>query len=291
MPTKPRRHLTVKVNCKYCGTEFDALLTRIREGRGEFCSIKCSNLFRSSNIEKKYVGYENACKTFDKVKKSYYVYWIDQETGKRHTTSYPRWWWETHVDEVPENYRVGYKDGNTLNIDPENFYLQSPEEFGSKISKRLMGHTFSDETLKKMSEAKNGKKLSEAHKQKIGKQSKRMWAEGVFDDVHFRENNYHWRGGVDVVYPPEFNEQLKNKIWERDNYSCRACKKDLRFSKNGEIHHIDGQPENCVDENLILLCVDCHKGKFGVHYSGKTNNDVILVLRRLLPKYPNHIAE
>jgi hypothetical protein len=133
-----------------------------------------------------YLGRINAKKCFDKKAVRWNVYWYDLE-GIRHNESYAKWYWETTNGIIPSGYTASYKDENSLNLSPENIVLLSKEEMGNRISKRLMGHGFSDETLKKMSDAKKGKPLSEEHKSNIGKQTKKMWERGVFDDPEIRK--------------------------------------------------------------------------------------------------------
>jgi len=63
-------------------------------------------------------------------------------------------------------------------------------------------------------------------------------------------NNPNWQGGISFEpYSPEFNEKLKNKIRERDNYTCQLCGEYGR-----DVHHIDYNKKNCSPDNLITLC-------------------------------------
>lgn len=144
MTTKPRRHRTTIIKCKNCGNKFETLDTRLREGRGEFCSQNCWHEYtKNPEVRKsnnKYIGKENAKKTWDKIRKFYYVYWLDPETMKRKTTSYAHWWWEMNKGEIPFGYTVGYKDGNFENISSDNFYLKSPIERGKEITLRNLGN-------------------------------------------------------------------------------------------------------------------------------------------------------
>jgi hypothetical protein len=367
---KPGRSKTVTVKCEYCGAEFEAIATRVKIGWGRFCSSICRNKGTAKGASKKYVGKENACKVFDKTKNAYYVYWFEVDTLKRKTSTYARWWWEVNRGEIPAGYKASYKDGDATNISPENIILHSPEEFGAVISERLMGHGFSDETLEKMRIAKEGKPLSDTHKQNIGKATKQMWKDGVFDAPHIREayskqgkstkgskrtpeqlahlssvmkgrdvshlftpeakekrkqtlSNWHpskesnlkrslalkgrkfseehlhklslaskgrpdlcgersrlWRGGKsEEVYPDEFSIYLKGKIRRRDNHECQVCGRNVYASKVGQVHHIDGNKANCVEENLILLCIVCHRK---VHGLNNIDSPKILELRAKL---------
>jgi len=64
----------------------------------------------------------------------------------------------------------------------------------------------------------------------------------------------------DREYPLEFNNDLKEKIRERDGRKCQLCG---RKKKNGgrrlHVHHIDYDKTNCSSDNLIALCGKCHR--------------------------------
>lgn len=107
--------------------------------------------------------------------------------GSQKRTTYAHWLWEINHGSIPDGYICRWKDGNPKNVVIENVELISPEQIGSEISRRLMGHGFSDETLKKLSDAKKGKFLSNEHKTKIGSATSRMWKDGVFDKPEIRE--------------------------------------------------------------------------------------------------------
>ena len=64
-------------------------------------------------------------------------------------------------------------------------------------------------------------------------------------------------------YPKEFNQSLRDKIRERDNYICRGCEMTqeehfIVYSRDLEIHHIDYNRKNCKEDNLITLCKQCN---------------------------------
>ena len=67
-----------------------------------------------------------------------------------------------------------------------------------------------------------------------------------------------WIGGKSFEpYGIMFNDELKNKIRQRDNYLCQECfKKQLNPSLC--VHHIDYNKENNMEYNLISLCIKCH---------------------------------
>lgn len=69
----------------------------------------------------------------------------------------------------------------------------------------------------------------------------------------------NWRGGKSFEpYPPEFNNLLKERIRERDNYICQSC--GTKENKRAfPVHHKDYDKANNEDWNLITLCDCCHK--------------------------------
>lgn len=78
--------------------------------------------------------------------------------------------------------------------------------------------------------------------------------------IRVGERNFAWKGGKSFEpYPPIFNNLLKRKIKERDNYKCQICgvpEEECLIPLN--IHHIDYNKNNCDCDNLISLCNNCH---------------------------------
>jgi ribosomal protein L40E len=77
------------------------------------------------------------------------------------------------------------------------------------------------------------------------------------------EGNPNWRGGIsNLPYPDEFNDELREYIRKRDEYTCQICgikQNQLKgFHKHLSIHHIDYNKQNCNEDNLISLCESCH---------------------------------
>jgi len=72
--------------------------------------------------------------------------------------------------------------------------------------------------------------------------------------------NGMWRGGVSLEeYPREFNEALRQQIRERDGNVCQCCGRTREEERqNLAVHHIDHNKENCADDNLITLCINCN---------------------------------
>ena len=73
-----------------------------------------------------------------------------------------------------------------------------------------------------------------------------------------KDKNSNWKGGISFnPYPDLFNNNLKNKIKNRDNNQCQnpLC---VNRSKRLTIHHIDYIKENLSETNLITLCNSCN---------------------------------
>ncbi|HDY66729.1 MAG TPA: hypothetical protein ENH85_02940 [Candidatus Scalindua sp.] len=90
------------------------------------------------------------------------------------------------------------------------------------------------------------------------------------------------------LYPDEFNNELKEQIRKRDNYTCQLSGKHQneltgRFKKL-DVHHIDYNKKNNDPKNLISLSRDSHsKTNFNRKYW--TNYFSNFLLERL--KYIN----
>jgi hypothetical protein len=72
--------------------------------------------------------------------------------------------------------------------------------------------------------------------------------------------NPMWKGGVSFEpYGLEFNEELKEQIRKRDNYTCQECgisQEELGYKLH--VHHIDFNKQNNNAMNLVSLCRGCH---------------------------------
>lgn len=55
-------------------------------------------------------------------------------------------------------------------------------------------------------------------------------------------------------YPTEWNDELREKIRNRDNNCCQLCSSAEKL----EVHHIDYIKSNCNENNLVTLCRKCH---------------------------------
>ena len=70
-------------------------------------------------------------------------------------------------------------------------------------------------------------------------------------------------GNSKELYSLEFNDQLKEKIRERDNYECQCCGMTeeehlIVYGRKLNIHHIDYNKKNNKEDNLITVCLQCN---------------------------------
>lgn len=80
----------------------------------------------------------------------------------------------------------------------------------------------------------------------------------------FGKNNPNYIDGRSFIdYPPEFNDTLKYKIRERDNFECQNCgmieeEHIIVYGQVLHIHHIDYNKFNSLEINLTSLCISCN---------------------------------
>jgi len=74
-------------------------------------------------------------------------------------------------------------------------------------------------------------------------------------------NPPNWRGGKSFEeYGKEFDSSLKEQVRFRDKYKCRICGcSQLENRKHLDVHHIDYNKKNNILNNLISLCIFCHR--------------------------------
>ncbi len=138
-------------------------------------------------------------------------------------------------------------------------YLNSPET-RKKIAEALKGKKRPDLSfvMKGKISPMKGKHHSEEAKQKMRLARRTEEQKEFLRRINSKEKHPQWQGGKSFEpYGIEFNEQLKEKIYQRDNYSCQECgEKQLNYIF--PIHHIDYNKKNNQENNLIMLCNSCH---------------------------------
>jgi hypothetical protein len=69
--------------------------------------------------------------------------------------------------------------------------------------------------------------------------------------------NHNWQGGKSFEpYCFKFNNQLKERIRERDNRTCQLCG-DKENGRKLSVHHIHYLKSDC-EPDLVALCLRCN---------------------------------
>ena len=67
-----------------------------------------------------------------------------------------------------------------------------------------------------------------------------------------------WEGKGNSPYISDEYWINKKRALKRDNYQCRLCGKRVTIGSDSHCHHIDGNSNNHVLDNLVTLCIECH---------------------------------
>ena len=71
-----------------------------------------------------------------------------------------------------------------------------------------------------------------------------------------------WKNGETIISPEKLPSYVKNYLFEKNNYKCEECGFEgyNKFTNNTilQIHHKDGDSSNNTEENLQVLCPNCH---------------------------------
>lgn len=104
-----------------------------------------------------------------------------------------------------------------------------------------------------------------------------------------------WRSSKNIVSLNSLEwQKLRKKILQRDEYTCQYC--GFKSKKYQIVHHIDGNPQNNSDDNLVVICQMCnlveHAGQ-GCVVQGVVNlyekskfsqNEIIKITREMRDK-------
>ena len=144
------------------------------------------------------------------------------------------------------------------------------EEHKAKISIASLGRKHSEETKRKISIGNSGGNNYNFGKNhsgknspnfgKIGKYHHSEEAKAKISASHSGEKCHLWQGGItNEPYGPGNDEQVKEKIRIRDNFTCQKCGELWIEGKEKFIaHHIDYDKKHHVPWNRITLCRSCH---------------------------------
>jgi 5-methylcytosine-specific restriction endonuclease McrA len=122
------------------------------------------------------------------------------------------------------------------------------------------GEIVSEEGKKRRSEGNRGNKWAVGHGRPISPSGKvnpyTISEEGRKKKAEFmKSNQYGYRGGR-VPHYTNTKELRENRlvVLEKNNYKCEYCKK---YTK--QIHHLDLSTWNHAIDNLMPLCISCHR--------------------------------
>ena len=101
------------------------------------------------------------------------------------------------------------------------------------------------------------------------------------------DKNGNWQGGISKFpYAFEFSDVLKESIRKRDNHECQNCglieeEHLIVFGRILTVHHIDYDKQNCNENNLITVCVQCNsRANFNREYWTKFYQEKISTITR-----------
>ena len=163
---------------------------------------------------------------------------------------------------------VGYNTGHEVS-----------EETKRKISMAKLGKKASEEHRKNISRTLTGRKLTEEHKRNISKNSPKFWLgkeltaiakeklsrvrAGRPRPLQSGKNSHFWKGGITPINEA-IRRSLKYRLWrksvfERDNYTCVLCGQIGGELNADHIKPFAYYPELRFElSNGRTLCKPCH---------------------------------
>jgi len=140
-------------------------------------------------------------------------------------------------------------------------------DYRNDKNKEKYNKNHTSESREKMIEAvkegyRNGRKVWNKGLTEKDNDSVKIQAEALRNNHHnngFKELNSNWKGGTRIISRGNARQS------KQDIKECELC----GFSQRLEVHHIDENPKNDVDENRIKICSGCHdrlhsKWKIGI---------------------------
>ena len=138
---------------------------------------------------------------------------------------------------------------------------ESPEfrrQVSDKAKKQWESEEYRRGRSERTSEQNKKRWKSKKYQREQSEKAKKQWKPGGSLDHQRGSKSPGWQGGKSFEpYGPEFNEELKKSVRERDGNTCTICGKP-----GDRVHHIDYDKKNSSPDNLITLCISCH-GKTG----------------------------
>lgn len=93
--------------------------------------------------------------------------------------------------------------------------------------------------------------------------------------------------GIQRAEPKKIDNELKQQIFERDDYTCQGC--GFQSKKYQEIHHLNGNPRDLKPDNLATTCIFCHQC-FNLEKVSEMRSGVLIWLPEIEQSELHHIA-
>ncbi len=135
---------------------------------------------------------------------------------------------------------------------------RSPETI-EKIRQANLGKKLSPETKEKIRQANLGKKQSPEHieKQRQAKLGKKRSPETIEKISQGHLNIFSaLEKNITEKYCPLFNNEIRDAVRNRDDFTCQYCGKK-QFNRKLSVHHVHYDKKNCFPD-LTTLCVSCN---------------------------------
>jgi hypothetical protein len=151
------------------------------------------------------------------------------------------------------------------------------------------GKVVTEETRQKLREINLGKKYSIATKQKHSRASKKMWKNEEFrlkaairnsgkgNGMYGKKHTKEAKNSISILNSKDrssnyFLHSIKINIIKKMGMVCEWCNKKINY-KEINMHHLDRDRKNNNEDNLVLLCQKCHRGKAHKDFYEKQKHD------------------
>lgn len=94
-------------------------------------------------------------------------------------------------------------------------------------------------------------------------------------------------GDAPLATDGKLTPEVKRKVFERDNFSCRCC--GFKSEKYQEVHFLDHDKKNLHPSNLITACIFCHQC-FNLQDVSDMRSGMLLWLPEISQADLHHIA-
>jgi hypothetical protein len=252
------------VKCSFCGKNFETIFYFIKRNKKHFCDLRCLKAYEKFLRKKVY------CSDCGK------LLWRIAFKIKTHNNHFCNQKCHMHWQKknCPKGEKSPYfkkKRVRCLSCGQElwkhQYSIKKQKRFFCNhyccalwVKKNLSGKN-SFNFKKKKIKCTSCKKEFWIHPYRLKKPSKHFCNIKCRSAYSFGKNSSGWKGGRSFEpYTSEFNNSLRDLIRRRDNYKCQFCgAPQEEFTRKLHIHHIDYNKKNNGKENLITLCIFCHR--------------------------------